>query len=499
MPLLTGVNSTGLNTSTILDSLLTDATLATAQVWTDVSRSWKILVFSVIIAIFVSFVLLFLLRMFADVMVWGSLLFCGACISGLAALLIWQGYTSKVNLTAKGLSTKFAEAVLYTGFGVAGITAIYFFLLIFLFLRIRNAVGIIKEASKSIAYLPQLVILPLGLSVLLTGLAAWWITVSVFLFSYGTPMIDGYAVRYKLSTATQGVFAYHVFGGLWIANFLIAFEYMVVASCIASWYWSRKKRFNIFGFPIWKAIIRVLLYHTGTIAFGSLIVAIIQFIRLLFEKLVREMEQAHKQGKIVRGLIWYVRTVLWIFEKIVKFINKQAYIQTAMYGTSFICAARDGMALVMRNPIQIGVITTMANIVLFVTRLAIAFLTAIFAYALSSQTSFLIDDSASNPINSPILVGFIAFFIGFLVGSLFMVILETAIDTITQCYLIDMEMTVDANYEPYGTGSLRRYLNEQKKFNSARNFFCRVCICCDSGNTSHEVVTKTPVIAVEEN
>jgi hypothetical protein len=155
--------------------------------------------------------------------------------------------------------------------------------------------------------------MPIILSVFLAFLAAWWITVAVFLFSYGTPMIDQYAVRYKLSTVTQGIFAYHVFGGLWISQFLIALEFMIVASRIASWYWSRKKRINILGFPIWKAILRVLLFHTGTVAFGSLVVAIIQFIRLLFEKFVREMESMHKTNRIVKGCIWYVRCILWLF------------------------------------------------------------------------------------------------------------------------------------------------------------------------------------------
>jgi len=113
---------------------------------------------------------------------------------------------------------------------------------------------------------------------------------------------------------------------------------------------------------------------------------------------------------------------------------------------------------------------------------------------------FLIDDAAQNPISSPILVAFIALVVGFVIGSLFMTILDTAVDTVTQCYLIDSEMCVDPNYVPYGTGSLRTYLDQQKKMNSVRHFACRMCFCCDcGGNPEHVVDAKTPVIAVEEN
>jgi choline transporter-like protein 2/4/5 len=498
VPIVGNINSTSLNTTQLANSVLTDATFITAQLWTDLWRSWKVLVLSVFIGVVVSFVLLGLIRMFTDIMVWGSLLFCGLAISGLAIILIYEGYTQKTIMANEQLSTTLPDVIMYTGVGVGVIAILYFFLLIFLALRIRTAVGIIKEASKAVSYLPQLVLLPIVKSVILTLLAAWWITVAIFLFSYGTPTIQQYTVRYTLSKVTQGIFAYHLFGGLWISQFLIALSYMIVASCIASWYWSRKKRLNVLGFPIWKAIIRVLLYHTGTVAFGSLIVAIIQFIRILFEKMVREIDAAHKGGRIVSGCIWYVRIVLWIFEKIVKYINKNAYIQTAMYGSSFICAARDAMALILRNPIQIGVITTMGNIVIFISRLSIGFITAIIAYALATKTTFLIDNP-SDPISSPILVAAIAFVIGFLIGCLFMVILETAIDTITQCYLIDREMCSDPNYEPYGTGSLRRYLKERLAYESARHFACKICLCFDDENSPAQTEAKTPVSAVEEN
>ncbi|KAL0488487.1 choline transporter-like protein [Acrasis kona] len=490
-----------LNGSTFASNIVQEASFATAQVWSDVSRSWKVLLLSGFVSLFVAFMMLFLIRIFADVVVWGSLLFCGLTISGAAAFMIWQGYTERQSLESKQLSTQLPNVVFYTGIAFAAIAGLYFLIVALFVGRIRNAIGIIKEASKAIAYLPQLVLLPVSLSVLLCLLAAWWIAVSLFLFSYGTPQIVDYAVAYRLSTVTQGVFAYHLFGALWISQFLVALEYMIIASCIASWYWSRKKSLSVLGAPLWRAIIRVIAYHSGTVAFGSLLVAIVQFVRILFEKFVRELEGVHKSGKLVKALVWLVRIILWVFEKIVKTINKNAYIQCAMYGTSFVCAARDAMALILRNPVQMAVVTALANVVMFINKLAIAFLTALFAYAIASKTTFLIDDAANNPINSPILVGFIALLVGFVIGSLFMTILDTAVDTITQCYLIDSEMCVDLNYVPYGTGSLRTYLDRQKKWNSVKYFACRMCFCCDcgGGDGGSVVEAKTPVIAVEEN
>jgi len=133
-------------------------------------------------------------------------------------------------------------------------------------------------------------------------------------------------VRYTLDYVSQGIFAYHLFCLLWVTNFFLAFEFVVVAGAIGSWYWRRDKRFNL-NEPVLKAVGRTLLYHMGSIALGSMIVAIIQFVRIIFEKAQRELTNRLQNDKIVKGCVWYVRGFLFVFETVVKYINKHAYIQ----------------------------------------------------------------------------------------------------------------------------------------------------------------------------
>ena len=125
--------------------------------------------------------------------------------------------------------------------------------------------------------------------------------------------------------------------------FIQACEFLILSGAISGWYWRREKRF-VMGLPLVRSFFRTVIFHLGTAAFGSLIVAIIQAIRLLFEKLQRELETATNGNRIVKGCGWYVRVLLWIIEKIIKFFNRQAYVQCAMYGTGFLSSAKNAFS-----------------------------------------------------------------------------------------------------------------------------------------------------------
>ena len=91
---------------------------------------------------------------------------------------------------------------------------------------------------------------------------------------------------------------------------------------------------------ILSAFYRLLRFHLGTAAFGSLIIAIIQMIRLVLkyiEHKVKEMEKSGGiQGKcavVLKGVIYCAQCILYCFEKCMKFININAYIETGIIGS----------------------------------------------------------------------------------------------------------------------------------------------------------------------
>ena len=68
-------------------------------------------------------------------------------------------------------------------------------------------------------------------------------------------------------------------------NFIIALGQCALAGAFASWYWTMDKKNNLPTTPLLSSFWRTLRYHVGSLAFGSLIIAIIQMIRAGLEYL----------------------------------------------------------------------------------------------------------------------------------------------------------------------------------------------------------------------
>ncbi|XP_010778065.1 choline transporter-like protein 2, partial [Notothenia coriiceps] len=110
-------------------------------------------------------------------------------------------------------------------------------------------------------------------------------------------------------------------------------------------------------------------YHTGTLAFGSLILSIVQIIRVLLEYLDHKLKGAH--NKCTKFLLCCLKCCFWCLEKFVKFINRNAYIMTAIYGNNFCTSAKNAFFLLMRNMIRVAVLDKVTDFLLFLGKLLI--------------------------------------------------------------------------------------------------------------------------------
>lgn len=108
----------------------------------------------------------------------------------------------------------------------------------------------------------------------------------------------------------------------------------------------------------------VVYHHMGTAAFGALIIAIIKTIRAVLAYIQR---QAKKSGnKVLEYVMCMLQCFMLCLEKIMKFINKHAYIITAIYGHSFCPACRKAFFLLLRNILRVAAVNMIASFVLLV-------------------------------------------------------------------------------------------------------------------------------------
>jgi len=136
-----------------------------------------------------------------------------------------------------------------------------------------------------------------------------------------------------------------------------------------------------------------------------------------------------------------IQCCLKCFERFIKFLNKNAYIQVAIRGTPFCSSAKKAFWIILNNMATFGIITTLGSVIHSIGYIFIMAATLVVGYFLLK----LMHDEIS-----PVIPMIVYAFMSYIVGSLFMNVFGLAVDTSLQCILFAQEKCPDGdnNYVP---------------------------------------------------
>ncbi|XP_023803315.1 choline transporter-like protein 2, partial [Cyanistes caeruleus] len=303
------------------------------KIFEDYTVSWYWIIIGLVIAMVASLIFIVLLRFLAGIMVWVMIVMV-ILVLGYGIFHCYMEYAklkgeagSDMSLTDLGFQTDLRvylhlrQTWLAFLIILCVLELVIVLLLIFLRKRILIAIALIKEASRAIGHVMSSLLFPLCTFFLLCLCIAYWASTAVFLstsneavykvFNESACPFSGQTCKpetFNTSNVTKlcpdaqclfafygGETAYHkylivlqffnVFMFFWLANFVIALGQVTLAGAFASYYWAFKKPDDMPAFPLFSAFGRALRYHTGSLAFGSLVLAIVQVIRVTLEYL----------------------------------------------------------------------------------------------------------------------------------------------------------------------------------------------------------------------
>ncbi|KAJ9576462.1 hypothetical protein L9F63_006675, partial [Diploptera punctata] len=423
----------------------------------DLDDSWPFVVGGLGLAMVLCFLYIVLMRWFAGLMVWLSLF-------GVIALLIYCCYASYVKYDelktaeADSINTDFIKDEVNEILAMkdtwlvfliisAVLLAIVILLVIFLRNRIRIAIALIKEASKAVASITSTLVFPLFPWLLQILLIGWFVVVLLYLAGSSLPVYiakigkencvcnnikDGdrcdannFAVctdlcgdnstcqisYYEKPKYTDYLHAYNIFGIFWGLFFISGLGDMILAGTFATWYWTFKKK-DVPFFTLTRSIGRTFRYNLGTVAFGSLILAICRMIRVILEYISHKLKKY--DNAFVKAILCCLKCFFWCLEKFIKFINKNAYIMCAVHGKNFCRSAKDAFNLLMRNVIRVFVLDKVTDFLLFLGKLLItAAMCALSFFAFTKEIDYYSDEIPTlNYTIIPVLfIGFGTYFI----------------------------------------------------------------------------------------
>ncbi|XP_069088524.1 choline transporter-like protein 5 isoform X3 [Pleurodeles waltl] len=485
-----------------------DARSVGMKVFEDYALSWYWILIALFIAMIVSLLFLVLLRFTAGVLFWVFIF----GVIGVVGYGIWHCYWEYDSLRGiPGADLTIYDIGFQTDFRVylqlrqtwlafmiilCIVEVIIILMLIFLRNRIRIAIALLKEGSRAIGYIMSALFYPIITFILIAVCISYWAVTAVFLATSGDSiykvMANQTLCKYanmtcepetfnmtnvtKLCPGAQCTFAFYggesfyhryilifqlcnVFVFLWLVNFAIALGQCTLAGAFASYYWAFNKPADIPACPLFSSFGRAIRYHTGSLAFGSLILAIVQMIRIILEYLDHKLKASH--NAFTRFLLCCLKCCFWCLEKFIKFINRNAYIMIAIYGKNFCTSAKDAFFLLMRNVVRVAILDQVTDFLLFLGKILVAGGVGVLAFFFFTKRIPVI--AQETPDINYYWVPLLTVIIGsYLIAHGFFSVYAMCVDTLFLCFLEDLERNDGSPDRPFLMNkSLRTILNKQ--------------------------------------
>lgn len=96
-------------------------------------------------------------------------------------------------------------------------------------------------------------------------------------------------------------------------------------------YFNRDKR--RVSLPVVKGFGYLIRYHMGTVAFGAMIIGVVRLIRAMISFVQNHLKQY--DNAFVKAILWCCQCCLWCFECALKFLTRNAYIETGNHDTFY--------------------------------------------------------------------------------------------------------------------------------------------------------------------
>ena len=303
--------------------------------------------------------------------------------------------------------------------------------------RIRLAVALIQITAKYINRTWSIILVPLFFFILTIVWIVYWISLSIFLYATGEFNKNSKVIAsFVWDEQIRYSWWFHLFALFYVTAILSAYSQFIYSSSACIWYFTVEK--GIEGHYILKSFYRGLRYHFGSLAFGSIIIALCRLIMVWFEYIKQKVESTMNkttESKCFKCIMRCLQCCVGCIGKIMEYINKHAYMQIALKGDSFCVAAWEGFGLIIRNLGRFSALTMIGGLFTTIGTIFISVASTIIGYFVITKVPQFSDE-----LNSCILPVVVFFIIGLTIGMTTMSIFGISGDALMHSFLLDEEL-----------------------------------------------------------
>ncbi|XP_032779774.2 choline transporter-like protein 1 isoform X2 [Daphnia magna] len=325
--------------------------------------------------------------------------------------------------------------------------------------RVELVAALFREAGKSVHAMPLLLIQPIWTLLALCILCAAWAYAALWIESAGYPTrTEAGTVFFRKDTFLQVIRWYNIFAALWISQLCLACQNLIIAGAVADWFFTRDK--SRLGCPVARSVGYAVRYHLGSLAFGSLLIALMKLVRMLFNYLERKLRNANTTCfGLVTCLTCFCKCCLYCFEKFLQGLCSNAYIEIAIYGENFCWSAGRAFKMLSNNALRVIAINSVGDFILFLGKAGVV--TAVVFIGIE----LIKDKPGVVYIWTPILIAAI---FAYLIAHCFISVFEMCIDTVFICFCEDCEINNGQDQPYFMSRGLMEFVEKSKKALRAR-------------------------------
>ena len=393
----------------------------------DIVNAWKVLLVCAATSILLGYLYLLLIRLLGAVIIWISIL-------ALQISLIFAGWYVYNESWDYPEDHDYRDWLKYAGYAIWGIAALFLVCICCCWNAIRIGIAVYQTTAEYVSKNLRIFLLPLATYFVAGIWLCIWLVSFIYVFSVGDPVARDppyqFITEIKWSDNTRYVVIYQIFMLFWINAFVMGMCQFIIAASACIWYFEVNSDTQGKG-TVGRGIHWGFRYHMGSIAFGAAIIAICQTIRVIFEYYRRKIQAATKNA-VVRCLLCYTGYLLYLLEKCIKFITKNAYIQVALTNTFFCKAAWNAFALILKNVHRFGWLNTIGFVLNWFGLCMCATLNGFGAYIALTKI-----ESYNDKITQPMAPTIVVILMSFLLIRSFLSIFSFSMDAILQAFLLD--------------------------------------------------------------
>jgi len=331
---------------------------------------------------------------------------------------------------------------------------------------IARCIAIIRESTKVFKVIPSMMIWPLITIVFLTLTYVWAFVVAAYIF-YSDPdtyqanldMVEKAVQDANISSGGVGgsaqaaqdflsqdpstqkwvLFWVHLFGVLWVVEFVKACAWITMSGAVCYWYFFKDDPEKKEAFPLLNSCRRVVRYHLGSAAFGALVIAICQLLRYMLATLNFYTQKLQEDNLLFKMALKCASCCVWCLEKTIEFVSYFGFVYIALEGKNFCWSCRETFKFLLtpKNAAQTAVNKVVEKLIVLIIAFTTPTLMALVCYGWLSNNDDYMKCSGNacenNPLYPCVLVWIGSFFLADAIATVF----ECTIDTIFLCSFKD--------------------------------------------------------------